>query len=245
MRLPVCRLPIPTRIGSLVLAAMTVAGGCDPDPLPEAPVGDPRADESAPDDDSEAEVRVEIEMRMDNRIPEAEIDLVDPSTHALPGRLTPNRVWLRVFQVQVSTDPYGCTNPVTIASDPSPAYEDFSDGTSLVTGTAPVGAYGCVIVTIDDSFWWRDDTGICANGTDTHQYLFTPDGRSEVDLVLTTADPWGLSPSLDGKVVYPMDEGYFHDGTVNRTALIVDAFSVVDAVECELDEAPRFSFGPI
>lgn len=227
------------RLGAacIALVAISPAVGCDAE-LPNRPT----LREGTPDpEDSIDYAEIEISARMEVEIPPEYAEIIDPETRAVPGRLTPERVFLRIFEVKISDDPVGCTNAVSVASNPSPGFEDFSDGGSLMAGAAPVGDYGCVIVTVDDDFWWRDNTGNCAS--DTFQRLHGL-GADTIDIYLTTGNVRDMDPSFNGRTVYAVDEGFFFDGVVNRTELVVNPFGVVDLSSCTLDAAPTFNFGP-
>ena len=69
---------------------------------------------------------------------------------------TPTGVWMKVYEVALSEDAEGCTNPVVVGGSATPEWADFSQNPTLITADPPTpGVYPCVIITIAAAVRWE------------------------------------------------------------------------------------------
>lgn len=222
----------------LSLAAATVFGvvGCTAEELPYRP-----SDAGADDPDEQDEPGETLDE--DEGLVEIAFGLEGDPVPSGTNRHTPGAFSLQIYEIAFSTDPFGCSNPTIVHSDAAPPYTEFALTTDPILSAAPSGEYECVRLTLGAIYQWTPNGYLGLHCVGSHyQGLHVPDGGDRVDIVLTTASPRELDPSLNGAAVYPLTAPYINAGAVTQTQLSVDVTGIVDEVVCRVDGPPGFSF---
>jgi hypothetical protein len=111
---------------------------------------------------------------------------------------TPTSLWIKVYEVALSQDAEGCSDPVVVGHSDDPPSMNLSEGPVLFTGEPPpAGTYGCVIITMSDTIRWSTDAGSC-EGSHTQDVHREHDGgqagvEEKMTIYLSTA---GAAPGM-------------------------------------------------
>ncbi len=123
------------------------------------------------------------------------------------GYATPTSLWLKVYQVQLSTDAQGCTNAVPVGQSDAPEYQNFADSPVLVTGDPPAdGTYQCVIITMSDHIRWQVEGEPACEAENAQDVYGEHDGgewgvEEQITIYLSTAG--STDPDDDGAFQAP------------------------------------------
>lgn len=185
-----------------------------------------------------------LEPGGDQGVVEIDVALADePPAQTAIGRVSPQRLWLQIDRIAFSRDAEGCAEPVTVFQAESPEPSEIGTGAGQpVYGTAPVGTYPCIVVTVGSRFSWAaPEDGPCSE-VRSQEFHATPDADDTRTLYLTTGDPRIVTRNLHGQSIYPLAEAFEQTPEILSSRLLIDAVGRIDAETCRFAEAPQFHY---